>query len=67
MGLPPQPHSPGYEFCGKKQLVDVSSGPEVKTSPSNTKGGGSISGQETKIPDATWPPKYIYTHIHTYI
>ena len=45
--------------------MDVSSSPEVKTSPSNTRGGGSTSGRETKIPDATRPPKYTHTHTHT--
>ena len=34
---------------------DFSGGPVVKTPPSNAGGAGSIPGEETKIPHATWP------------
>ena len=32
-----------------------SSGPVVRTSPSNARGAGSIPGQGAKIPHASWP------------
>ena len=34
---------------------DFSGGPVVKTPLSNAGGAGSIPGEETKIPHATWP------------
>lgn len=56
------------QFCGRKQLVDVSSGPEIKTSPSNTKRWGfNLWSEEAQDPRCHGPQIYIHTHTHIYV
>ena len=45
----------GQNNLNNDQRQDLPDGPVVKTSPSTAGGAGSIPGQETKIPHASWP------------
>ena len=48
-------HKGVYVSSKKNVLRDFLGGPVVKTLPSNSGGVGSIPGQGTKIPQASWP------------